>query len=82
MAITISGFTIEGGFKIEEKVVLPSGSIVFNGSTRYIASPASSAFNFGTGDYTIEGWVYPTASTRQDWINVTNESTFYRIAFY
>jgi hypothetical protein len=35
-----------------------SGS--FNGSSN-LAVPSSTAFNFGTGDFTIESWVYPIA---------------------
>jgi hypothetical protein len=34
----------------------------FNGSTDYLTTPASTAFNF-TGDWTFECWVYPTAIT-------------------
>jgi len=33
------------------------GSGYFNGSTDYLTVPYSSAFNFGTGDFTIEGWI-------------------------
>jgi len=34
-----------------------SGSISFNGSS-YLTISNSSAFSFGSGDFTIEGWVY------------------------
>jgi len=30
---------------------------VFNGTSQYLTVPYSSAFNFGTGDFTIEGWI-------------------------
>jgi len=33
---------------------------VFSGSN-YITGPSSSALNFGTGNFTIECWIYPTA---------------------
>jgi len=39
----------------------PSGSswsVVFDGTNDYIAMPTSSSFNFGTGDFTVECWVY------------------------
>lgn len=34
------------------------GSVLFGGSA-YITAPANAAYNFGTGDFTIEAWVYP-----------------------
>ena len=38
-----------------------SGSMYFNGST-YLVGPTTSALNFTTGNYTVEFWVYPTAT--------------------
>jgi hypothetical protein len=32
------------------------GSGYFNGTTDYLTTPAAQIFNFGTGDFTIEGW--------------------------
>lgn len=38
------------------------GSGYFDGSTDYISNSSSStAFNFGTGDFTVEYWIYPLA---------------------
>jgi len=37
------------------------GNLVFDGTNDYITSPTSTLFNFGTGDFTIEMWVYPTS---------------------
>jgi hypothetical protein len=36
------------------------GYITLNG-TNYLKSPSSSAFAFGTGDFTMEAWIYPTS---------------------
>jgi hypothetical protein len=33
------------------------GSLYFDGSTDYITCPSSSAFNFGTGNFTIDYWI-------------------------
>jgi hypothetical protein len=35
------------------------GSLVLNGSGQYASIPESTDFGFGTGDFTIEMWVYP-----------------------
>jgi hypothetical protein len=35
----------------------------FNGSTQYLTAPANSGFSFGTGDFTIECWVWTAAYT-------------------
>ena len=38
-------------------------SYYFNGSSQYLATPSSSDFSFGTGDYSIEFWLYaPSAN--------------------
>jgi hypothetical protein len=39
------------------------GSGYFDGSGDYLTAPANTAFNLGTGDFTIECWVYLTNST-------------------
>lgn len=38
------------------------GSINFGASGRYITAPTNTAYSFGTGDFTVEGWIYPTNS--------------------
>lgn len=40
-----------------------TASMYFNGSTSYLKTPSSNAFGFGTGDYTVETWVYGDFST-------------------
>lgn len=41
------------------------GSGYFNGSSDYLTGPNDAAFSFGTGDFTIEAWVYvPSFNTR------------------
>jgi len=60
------------------------GSGYFDGTGDYLNGPSNAAFAFGTGDFTIEAWVYTTslAATRGifDTRSTGNEST--GVAFY
>jgi hypothetical protein len=38
-----------------------TGSMYFDGTGDYLTAPNSGAFSFGTGNFTIEGWVYMTS---------------------
>ena len=40
-----------------------TGSASFNGTNAFLSTPASADFDFGTGDFTIEMFLYQTAST-------------------
>ena len=39
------------------------GSVLFSGSSQALTTPSSSAFAYGTGDFTWEMWIYPTSAT-------------------
>jgi hypothetical protein len=39
------------------------GSGYFNGTSDYLTVASNAAFGFGTGDFTVEGWFYPTSTT-------------------
>jgi Concanavalin A-like lectin/glucanases superfamily/IPT/TIG domain len=62
-----------------------SGSTYFNGSTDYLKLPNSSAgLQLTTGDFTIECWIYPTASTNpgrifNNWNSSTNVASSWEI---
>jgi hypothetical protein len=38
-----------------------TGSLSFDGSTSYLNQPANPVYNFGSGNFTIESWVYITS---------------------
>ena len=58
------------------------GSLSFDGSGDYLNVATNAAFGFGTGDFTIEFWVYPTASSRQDWVDVTTPGSTRTLVYY
>jgi hypothetical protein len=63
MAITIGGgITISGGVTFGHAVAPTNGSVLFSGSN-YLSVVGSTGTAMGTGDFTWECWVYPTAST-------------------
>jgi hypothetical protein len=35
---------------------------LFGGGTQYLSTPSNTAFTFGTGDFTLEAWVYRTGT--------------------
>jgi hypothetical protein len=39
------------------------GSAYFDGSGDYLSAPDSTAYDFGTGDFTVEAWIYPTTAS-------------------
>jgi hypothetical protein len=50
------------------------GSMYFDGTGDYLTVPTSSVPAFGTGDFTIQFWVYPTVNARQDWFDCNTSS--------
>jgi len=58
-----------GGLSLSGGVIGGDGSVEFDGSGDYLTVPSSSDLTFGTGDFTVEMWVYAN--------NFTNRGTFY-----
>jgi hypothetical protein len=40
-----------------------TGSLYFDGTGDWMFAPDSPSWDFGTGDFTLEGWIYPTTSS-------------------
>ena len=49
-------------------------SVNFNGSSQYLVLPLNSGFAIGTGDFTVEAWVYPR--TLQYWGTIIAGANF------
>lgn len=61
-----NNFTVTRAGNVTQGAFSPFGaewSAYFDGSGDYIAAPSSAAFNFGTGDFTVEAWVFRNTST-------------------
>ena len=51
--------------------LVPTGSAAYDAVNDYLQVPASSAFQYGTGDFTIEMWIYPTTTSSPSGNGVT-----------
>ncbi len=49
-------------------------SMYFDGTGDYLTRPGSNLFDFGTGDFTIEAWIYP-AATQTQYANIICEGS-------
>jgi len=61
--VTRNGNTTQGSFNpftpvYPYSVATNGGSAYFDGTGDYLSTPNNAAFSFGTGDFTIEMWVY------------------------
>ena len=59
---TVTSFNPFGAMYSDYKQGFYGGSAYFDGSS-YLTSPNSANFNFGTGDLTVEAWIYPTTAS-------------------
>ena len=69
LTITRNGNPTQGTFS---PFTGQGGSMYFDGSGDYLSVPASSNFDFGSGDFSIEGWIKstnPTSTTEQRIVN-------------
>lgn len=68
---TVSGAQISTSVK-----KFGTGSLAFNGTTDYLSNYAQSTMDFGTGNFTVEGWFYTSnSSTRQELLGNYRNST-------
>lgn len=60
---TTKAITVTNAVASNDKSNFYSGSFYFDGSGDYLNTNSSSDFGFGTGAFTVEAWIYPTALT-------------------
>ena len=62
-AITRNGDTRISGFDpfVPSSSTATLGSTYFDGTGDYLSSAGNTAFAMGTGDFTLEAWIYPTS---------------------
>lgn len=53
-----------------DEITLPGGtpsggSVLLNGTSQYLTVPGSGDYQFGNGDFTVEGWFYSTSNNFQ-----------------
>lgn len=90
LTVTRNGTPTQGSFS-------PYGDLwsnYFSGTTQYLTAANNTAFDFGSGSFTIEAWVYTTSTSQQtvverrgtgfssgDWVLFINESAG-TVSFY
>lgn len=81
-----NNFTITRNGNVTQGSFSPYGDLwsnYFDGTDDYLQTPSSTAFDFGTGDFTIEFWVYVVGSNPRPigigdpTVNGNNAITFY-----
>jgi len=61
-----------GSVTVNDTSLSPAYAVDFNGTNQYLLAPSTAISNFGTGDFTVECWVYPRSAASK--IMVTNSS--------
>lgn len=85
--ITRNGNATQGSFSPFSKEPGKWG-VSFDGNGDYLSAPHSTQFEFGSGDFTVEAWIYlPTTSSNYDviaasWLtgNSTNDSWYFGLS--
>jgi hypothetical protein len=80
---TFSPFTLAAGSEYNSSA--NGGSGYFDGSGDYLQISNNSAFNFGSSNFTIEAWIYPTSGSVDQQILAKNSGSYpggYELNFY
>jgi hypothetical protein len=74
---TVSPFTPTATTGVAYSPSVYGGSMYFDGTGDYLSVPANAAFNYGTGNFTIEYWLYPTSHPSFVYLISQSSSTDY-----
>ena len=76
-----------GSVTINDTSLSPAYALDFNGTNQYLLVPSTVVSNFGTGDFTVEAWVYPRSAASRT--IVTNSSdggattnTYFNLSYF
>ena len=76
----------EGSVPVESTIVPASGmkAVSFNGTDQYLSTQSSSTnYQIGTGQFTLEAWIYPTSpGSNSEFIACFHQGTTRKLAFY
>ena len=74
-----NNFTVTRNGNPTQGTVSPYGSnwsIYFDGSGDYLSVPSTTALQFGTGDFTVESWVYLTATPSAQYAQIIGRTEY------
>ena len=75
-----TGTTTQGSNGLNSQII-SNNSYSFNGSSQYLTVAANAALAFGTGDFTVEGWVYLTSGSTYQFLMGSSASGGMMIGF-
>ena len=59
---------------INDTSLTPAYAVDFNGTNQYLLVPSTAVSNFGTGDFTVEAWVYPRSAASRTIVTNSSDS--------
>ena len=72
---------------INDTSLTPAYAVDFNGTNQYLLVPSTAVSNFGTGDFTVEAWVYPRQAVSRTFITNSSDaggtsSLYFNVSYY
>jgi hypothetical protein len=72
---------------INDTSLTPAYAVDFNGSNQYLSASSTAISNFGTGDFTVEAWVYPREAASKSFITNSDNAgattnTYFNLSYF